>query len=279
MSIAGAADSRASETRSSEELLALALSESDEDNRWDYVRTLHYRGGQTEFDLAAALSKSDKPIEREVGADILGQLGYPSGGTFHSESVDLLLEMLNDADEDVLYSVVCALGHHKQTRAIAAICRFADHPNSEIRWAVVVGLGNEEDALSIKTLIGLTTDEEVRVRDWATFELGSQIETDTPEIREALFARATDEDGDTRGEAIAGLAVRKDERAFELITIELQRGDVGTLTFEAAANLADQRLLPYLNKQREDIEEGADSYWLHTLDDAIKACSSSEMSR
>jgi HEAT repeat protein len=66
------------------------------------------------------------------------------------------------------------------------------------------------DSRAIACLITLSADPEIPVRDWATFGLAVQIDTDTPEIRAALRARLDDPDCDTAGEAMVGLARRKD---------------------------------------------------------------------
>jgi HEAT repeat protein len=269
---------RASEQRSSDELvrLALAAQELDDDDRWDAIRTLHFRGGQSEFDLAVALTKSAEAKARALGAGILAQLGYTSDKfIFPLESVNILIELLSDVAEEVIWSAAHALGHRKDERSIPHLCGLADHPSEDVRYAVACALGGFENEFALSTLIKLTADADTDVRDWATFGLGTLLNWDTLQIRSALFARASDEDDDTRGEALVGLAVRKDERAFELVKVELQRADVGSLIFEAAEHLADSRLLPYLIKQREGIDEEADSFWLHTLDDAVRACSSS----
>jgi HEAT repeat protein len=84
------------------------------------------------------------------------------------------------------------------------------------------------------------------VRDWATFGLGTQIDTDTPEIREALHQRLNDPDADTRAEAMVGLARRKDLSALEPILEGLSGDEVDDLVIEAAAELGDPRLLPAL---------------------------------
>ena len=107
------------------------------------------------------------------------------------------------------------------------------------------------------------------VRDWATFGLGSMIEADTPPIREALFARLSDADDTVRGEALVGLALRKDERAIEPLIQELERHPAektGSLLIEAAEEMADTRLLPILTRLKQS--SGSKKF-----DEAIQCCS------
>jgi HEAT repeat protein len=72
------------------------------------------------------------------------------------------------------------------------------------------------------------------------------IEVDTPEIRGALLARLGDDDGDTRLEALAGLAAREDERAIEPLIRELESSRASRVTVEAARDMGDTRLHPAL---------------------------------
>ena len=81
------------------------------------------------------------------------------------------------------------------------------------------------------------------MRDWATFGLGSQIDPDTPEIREALARRLNDQDRDTRLEALVSLAKRKDDRVLKPLLAELSSDqDVAELALTAAEALADPAL-------------------------------------
>jgi hypothetical protein len=146
-----------------------------------------------------------------------------------------------------------------------------NHPDAAVREGVAYGLSTYEDERAIATLIELSVDVDSDVRDWATFGLGSMIETDTPAIRDALLARTTDEDGDTRGEAMVGLARRHDKRVVEILLAELEAGWYGSLLFEAATEIADPRLYPALVELREGWDE--DKIWPYNLlEDAIEAC-------
>ena len=62
---------------STKTLIAKNLTESDEAKAWEYVIILHFRGTQEVFDAAMELTKSQKVIERELGVNILSQLGVP----------------------------------------------------------------------------------------------------------------------------------------------------------------------------------------------------------
>ncbi len=78
-----------------------------------------------------------------------------------------------------------------------------------------------EAPLTIESLMILSQDTEALVRDWTTFALGTQIDLDTEQIRIALVNRLDDPDDDTRGEALVGLATRKDERVIAALKTEL----------------------------------------------------------
>lgn len=265
------APSWADDTRSSEELVAACLTTEDEDDRWDLVWSIQRRGGETEFRLAEDLCRSTDPERRELGADILGQLRVENR-TFQEESVTILLELLNDPDETVLDSAITALGHRQDPRSVSPVCAFATHPDSDIRYAVARALGGPEDAESTATLIQLSQDENEEVRDWATFGLGSLSKADSPEIREALFARTEEENGEIRGEALIGLARRKDERALGLVLRELNGPFEGSWVLEAAELLADASLVAPLSSLREILHAEDLKRFGDELDDAIAAC-------
>ena len=71
------------------------------------------------------------------------------------------------------------------------------------------------------------------MRDRAVFGLGSQLDRDSPELRDALFARLADPD--PRGEALVGLARRGDPRGVEALRRAIADGESGPLVVEAAA--------------------------------------------
>jgi HEAT repeat protein len=110
----------------------------------------------------------------------------------------------------------------------------------------VTGLLSSKAPEAIQILIDLSTDTNNDIRNWATFGLGSLIDIDTPAIREALLGRVNDDVAEIRGEALVGLTSRRDSRAIPFVVKELSSASVTSLAVEAAAEAADQTLLPAL---------------------------------
>ena len=110
----------------------------------------------------------------------------------------------------------------------------------------------QEDPTAIATLIELSSDRDEDVRNWATCGLGSMIETDTKEIRSALWRRLREEKKDTDpsydafSEAMVGLARRKDLTIVDILLEELTSERVDTLILDAAEELRHPKLYPAL---------------------------------
>jgi hypothetical protein len=76
------------------------------------------------------------------------------------------------------------------------------------------------------------------------------------------------------GEAMVGLARRKDAQVLAPLLAFLQAGNVGSLPLEAAAALADPVLLPTL--QQIQAQWSGKQEWLYQLlEEAIVACTPS----
>jgi HEAT repeat protein len=257
------------DSRSVEELIDAAFNAFDEDERWNAVAALHWRGTKDVLVQAGELCTSGESTARRLGADILGQLGVPCR-TFPRQCVELLLGMINggEEDDDVLQAIFVAFSHLDAEMAVPSAIQFANHPNPEVRQAVVLALGGHDNPEAIDALIRLSDDDHEEVRDWATFGLGTLTEADTPHIRNALAARLDDFGGDVRGEALVGLARRKDSRAIAGIREDIEAGRVTSFVLEAAEMIADRQLLPDLAALRDhwDIDH-------ERLEQAIAACS------
>lgn len=252
------------------EVLSLAqraLTATDDEARWDAVRALQDRGDRGVLDAGLALLASAVPEERELGVDLLGQ-GQAAVKTFHAEAVAGLLSVLERERHAAVLAAICAaLGHRHDRRTVPALARLRHHPAPQVRFAVAVALGGYDEAPAIRALIDLSRDADADVRDWATFGLGSQTDADTPAVRSALARRLADEDPDTRGEAMVGLARRKDRRVLEPLLADLAVPHTGSLVLEAARELADPQLHTALVRLRE--HPGVDA---RLLEEAIKAC-------
>lgn len=259
--------SRQKDPRSTAELIRAALSTWDEDAAWQPVTVLHCRGTREVLEAAHGLCKSHDSNERWLGAAILGQLGIPER-TFPNECFLALSEMLNtEADPEVLQAVGVALGHLNDPRSVARLVPFKNHPSADVRFGVVLGISGLEDDVAISTLIELSTDSDDEVRNWATTGLGSFIPTDSPAIRDALAKRMEDPHDETKGEALVGLARRKDPRVIDPLIKALTEDTVGSLTVDAAEELGDPRLYPALIR----LKEWWDVY-PETLNRALKTC-------
>ena len=250
------------------ELISVILSGPDEDLAWDAVRALRWRGTHEILDRAAGLCRSFCAVERRAGANVLGQLGIPDR-TFPEACLRTLLSMLGgENDHDVLRAVLVALSHLRMPEAVVPASRFRHHPDPDVRHGVVLALTGHEEEQALGVLIELTRDPEAHVRDWATFALGSQVDVNTPELREALVGRLADGDDDTRAEAFIGLARRGDRRVLTALRRALESDAVGSLAVEAAALIGDPELHPALLALKDwwDVDAGL-------LGEAIRACS------
>ena len=262
----------ADDTRSVAELISLASAQDPKDHDyWETVRVLQSLGTPEVFQSARQLCHSERSRDRVLGADLLGQ-SHVSDKNFPAEKVPILLQLLaTDEEVTVLSSAVSALGQIGTPQRLEPLLTLKGHADPEVRFHVAIGLSQIDDARAIGALMELSGDPDHSVRDWATFGLGSQTDLDTPELREALFARVADTDDDTRHEALVGLAKRKDERILEPLVRELQNESLGLLALEAASEFADPRLCPALLKLREQWRDDDDSH-TELLKEALVSC-------
>ena len=81
------------DARSVDELISVALGEPAEDPAWDAIFALRWRATREVFGRASGLCRIFCPVERKLGAAILGQLGIPDRS--HPKScLSILLGML-----------------------------------------------------------------------------------------------------------------------------------------------------------------------------------------
>ncbi len=260
------------------ELLTLARREWIEDDddpqeeSWHTMSILQWRASPEVFQAAEHWCGSADPMERRLGIIILRSIGRETGA-FRAEAVARLISLLSDHDASVVTGAAYALGERNDPSAISHLLPLLGHPNPEVRGGVTHGLSSHDDPRAIAGLIELSRDTEREVRDWATFNLGTMTHVDTAELREALLARVTDEDPETRGEALIGLANRRDERVIEPILRELERyakEGGGWWAVEAASTLGLPIFHAYLLPLRTLIERHP--WFLDEYEEALTAC-------
>jgi len=257
-----------------EKLFSRLLNNKSEKSYWDYIRILRSRPNNDVFRRCMELTTSDIPKNRMAGIDILAQLGVPPR-PFYKETIDKYFKLLEiEKEPKVIMSILFGIGHNNENlnkTQIKKLCSLADTANSLIKEGLVASLLGKNDINAINTLIHFSADKLNYIRDWATFGIGSQIEEDTIEIRNALWKRVNDKHQDTKLEAIAGLAKRKDIRIKEIIERELAEGEYGTLLFEAILDLKDKNFLPllYQNLKLAENDIKINSEWIKDLKTCI----------
>ena len=254
---------------------AAAIADYEDDGRWAIIGELQRRTDRTAFDAVGELAGSADPLERIVALDVLAQIGYLAERPFLDETLPLLIDASHDTDADVIAAAVTALGCLWNPRALPAILRHTGHPSVNVRYSVAFAIpgaaGDPPSPHAIEALIALSADPDGETRDWATFGLGSQFDgEDTDAIRDALAARLNDPEGNISGEALLGLALRRDPRALPVLLACLD-DDPGNLIVEAAAALGASEALPALERLKREGWQLAEPR-PSVLDDALRAC-------
>ncbi len=190
---------------------------------WGPIQILHCRADNEVIASGARLLLAADKHSRMLGANILSEVAFgdPTKGDAAGELLFAALEA--EQDSEVITDLAYALGHTPYLRASPRLIVLVKHASEDVRLAVAYALPiHSEDPNTIPALITLSKDRAVDVRDWATFGLGSLLDIDLPEIRNALANRLDDPHHEVRGEAIVGLARRGDTRVIPALLKELQ---------------------------------------------------------
>ena len=120
---------------------------------------------------------------------------------------DLLFRAQEEQDPQVLEAILVALGHLGSPKPFQLFLRYATHESEDVRRAVAAFITEvapeRSDPRLVDALVGLASDTDPDVRNWATFELGSQIDASSDSVTKVLWARATDAEAEIRGEALS----------------------------------------------------------------------------
>lgn len=235
---------------------------------------LQLRGSPQTLAMAEALARSGNWRRRALGLHIASQLRRrlkrSSAEYALMETQQLLLAGLHDKREEVVRAAVSGLAHRPHPAAIGPLAALSRHQDHRMRWNVALSICRYQEPQAIEVLLRLMKDEDDLVRDWATFGLGTQMASDGPEIRAALWKNLVDGDEVVRGEALVGLAARKDPGVVDHL-LTLLNADSRVYELHAAEMTADPRLLETLEAMDRALPEG-DGYWRDCLRAAIEAC-------
>ena len=248
----------------------------DHDGYWEAIYPLHEADVDAVWNACVPLARDPDARLRVLVPDVLRYLGRRPQPRL-TETVALFDEMLHtDDDARVIAAIGNAFVDIPHPAAVDLMVPFARHADENVRQAVVAALLGHREQRAVDTLIVLSRDPVVSVRDWATFGLGSQLGEpsdesffDSEPLRAALVARLEDEDEETRLDAAEGLALRKDERALSTIERALAADIVSPIAIDAAYAMASPKLAPALERiaARGEIDGGHCS-----VEEAIAAC-------
>ena len=132
-------------------------------------------GSREVLDIASYWCRSDEPLKRARGADVLAQLGKTADhpkNNFPEESFNVVVA-LAESEKHIqpLSSAIQALGHIGDPRAVPLLVRHSTHPEAEIRFAVACASGSfANDPALVVVLLELMRDPDEDVRDWATLQ-------------------------------------------------------------------------------------------------------------
>jgi HEAT repeat protein len=265
--------------RSLQWLVRLAVRGWGSDASWAAIAALQWRGNSQTLGRVRALVASPNWRQRAVGIGVASQLlqrhrrSMSPGAEYALEETQaMLLAGLRDRRDEVVAVAATGFSHRPHPAALPDLVALSRHPDASMRFHVTLALGRYTQPDAIAALLRLARDDDAAVRDWATFGLGTLHDVDSPDVRQLLWDNLHDEDEDVRGEALAGLAQRRDPRVIAHL-IETLDDDCRVYELDAAETMADPALLEPLRAVARRVDRNAsDRYWLSTLDAALAAC-------
>ncbi|WP_298517427.1 HEAT repeat domain-containing protein [uncultured Kordia sp.] len=257
---------------STEKIIARVLSNKNQKNYWNYITELRRRVNEEVYNHAYNLTKSSIDKEKILGIYILAQLGF-NPRFQQKKTVKRYFAMLQkEQSPKVLAALFSSIAHNNTDLnevQIAKLASFTNHSYADVRFELALALSCIEQQTAIHSLIQLAKDKHHDVRNWATFGLGSQIETDTTEIRNTLWHNIEDTDQDVRFEAMVGLAKRKDQRIVAILKTKLETLDEDSYdVLEAIEALQDTTFIPLLTAKINS--KNVNKHWLECAKETIQ---------
>lgn len=211
------------ENLTSKSLIGMALQRWDSTSSWDAIFALRFRPEEETVRHCQRLFASRNWRKRSLAVNVICQLQFPDHREYAQDIArELIQAALDDPQSEVVAAAAFATGHRECPKCLSRLIELASDPDCELRFAATFGLGNNQDVKAIPTMLALAKDADDDVRNWAMFGLGSLWDLDTPEVREALWLGYSDHVDEIRGEALVGLAKRRDKRVLELLPSALE---------------------------------------------------------
>lgn len=257
-------------------LFAKAHKAKTDTNYWNQIFELRKFSNQEMISECFALIESDDFKSKQIGIDVLSQLGKERKN-FIPKMFEKIFEIFESHTNQKLISTsLFAIGHNNEfikNKHLKVLEKFKNANSVDVRYALTFSLLGIKRKTAIKILIELAQDRSLKIRDWATFGLGTQIDTDTQEIRDILYKNSSSNDDQIKQEAIKGLANRNDERVEDIILSELHKENFGSLFFDTLSNLKNgEKFLPIIiqiyNKYKDD--QHINSEWLSDMKNCIE---------
>lgn len=240
------------QTLNSKSLIGMALQRWDSTSSWDAIFALRFRPEEESVRRCQRLFTSKNWRKRALAVNVICQLQYPDHREYAQDTARELIQAgLDDSHREVVATAAFAAGHRECRHCLSRLIELAADPDSELRYAATFGLGRNQDIQAIPTMLALANDADDDVRNWAMFGLGSLWDLDTPDIREALWLGYSDSVDEIRGEALAGLAQRRDKRVLELLPSALEADLFGNWNVELVEMLSEPEHQAELQKLSE----------------------------
>lgn len=254
--------------------------EGTDEAYWDAVVALRRVPLHAVWPRLVVLAIDARAPLRELVPDVLRGLAECEPSLLDSATSLLAQRLREEREPSVLVATLHALGELEPTRRVELILPLLGHHDALVREAAVIGMAGARTPEAIGAFILASGDAVDSVRDWATFELGTQLgdeddpsRDDLPGVLEALLARLDDAHVDTRCEALVGLARRGDRRVIPALRHAIENGVGSSLELDAIRMLAASELGGPLQAMLARGDEDDVAFWEeHGIHEAIAAC-------
>jgi HEAT repeat protein len=215
------------------------------------LAALQRRPTREVFDRAVALVGDSDPMRRELGVQILRNLGDEQADgrrPFRDETVALMRDRLGgETEPGVVRWIVSALGYHHGREVLSEVVALAGHPDERVRFHVAAALTSLVDLDHVEpdaadALIRLCHDDDAETRFYALYAATREIAgMDVETVTDMAARLADDPDEQVRAMAAAHVEAVREVRvllgeAFEPGTYDFLIGPVLVTLAWAADN-------------------------------------------